>query len=53
MDDFARHILEGTTNLAPGSMGKRDMIICEAIYSSIDQGGKKIALNLGDMGIVG
>ncbi|MDH3697213.1 MAG: Gfo/Idh/MocA family oxidoreductase [Flavobacteriaceae bacterium] len=53
MDDFTRHILEGTPNLAPGSMGKRDMIICEAIYSSIDQGGKKIALNLGDMGIVG
>ncbi|NND15568.1 MAG: Gfo/Idh/MocA family oxidoreductase [Eudoraea sp.] len=53
MDDFARHILEGTPNLAPGSMGKRDMIICEAIYASIDQGNKKIELNLGDMGIVG
>ncbi|MGI9547036.1 MAG: Gfo/Idh/MocA family protein, partial [Flavobacteriaceae bacterium] len=45
MDDFARHILEGTPNLAPGAMGKRDMIICEAIYDSIAQGGKKIALD--------
>lgn len=53
MDDFARHILDDTPNLAPGSMGKRDMIICEAIYTSIAQGGKKIALALGDMGIVG
>jgi len=52
MDDFARHILEGTPNLAPGSMGKRDMIICEAIYASIAEKGKKIALSLGDMGIV-
>lgn len=52
MDDFARHILEGTPNVAPGRMGKRDMIICEAIYSSIAQGGKKIELDLGDMGIV-
>lgn len=52
MDDFARHILEGTPNLAPGSMGKRDMIICEAIYASIAQNGKGIDLSLGDMGIV-
>lgn len=52
MDDFARHVLEGAPNLAPGNMGKRDMIICEAIYASIAQGGKKIGLDLGDMGIV-
>lgn len=52
MDDFAKHILQGTPNLVPGEMGKRDMIIVEAIYQSIREGGKKIALNLGDMGIV-
>ena len=52
LDDFARHILEGTPNLAPGSMGKRDMVICEAIYESIAAGGKKIDLELGTMGIV-
>lgn len=51
MDDFARHILEGTPHLAPGEMGKRDMIIVEAIYESIAQGGKKIDLDLGTMGL--
>ncbi|MCJ7465565.1 MAG: Gfo/Idh/MocA family oxidoreductase [Maribacter sp.] len=52
MDDFAKHILLGTPNFAPGEMGKRDMIIVEAIYQSIREGGKRIALNLGEMGIV-
>ena len=53
MDDFALHVLEGAPNKAPGEMGKRDMIICEAIYQSIAEGGKTIALDLGRMGIVG
>ena len=52
MDDFAKHILMGTKNVAPGEMGKRDMIIVEAIYKSIDEGGKEQLLSLGDMGIV-
>jgi len=52
MDDFANHILKGSTNFAPGDMGKRDMIIVEAIYKSIKEGGKTIPLDLGDMGIV-
>jgi len=52
MDDFAKHILTGTKNMAPGEMGKRDMIIVEAIYSSIAQNGKKLPLDLGNMGIV-
>lgn len=52
MDDFAKHILTGAPNLAPGEMGKRDMIIVEAIYKSIAEGGKKQVLDLGDMGIV-
>ncbi len=51
MDDFAKHISQGTPNVAPGEMGKRDMIIVEAIYQSIREGGKKIALDLGDMGL--
>lgn len=51
MDDFAQHILEGTINRVPGEMGKRDMIIVEAIYESIREGGKKIALDLGGMGL--
>ncbi len=46
MDDFAKHILFDAPNLAPGEMGKRDMIIVEAIYKSIAEGGKKQILNL-------
>ena len=53
MDDFAKHILTGSTNFAPGEMGKRDMVIVEAIYKSIKEGGKRIPLDLDDMGIVG
>jgi len=52
MDDFAKHIMMGTTNYAPGEMGKRDIIIVEAIYKSIKESGKTIPLDLGDMGIV-
>ena len=51
MDDFARHILHGTKNLAPGEMGKRDMIIVEAIYKSIAEGSSKVPLDLGNMGL--
>jgi glucose-fructose oxidoreductase len=41
MDDFAKHILLETPNLVPGEMGKRDMMLVEAIYKSIREGGKK------------
>jgi glucose-fructose oxidoreductase len=51
MDDFAKHIMYNTPNLVPGEMGKRDMIIVEAIYQSIKEGGKKIDLDLGMMGL--
>ena len=52
MDDFAKHILLDSKNLAPGEMGKRDMIIVEAIYKSIREGGQEQLLSLGDLGIV-
>ena len=52
MDDFSKHILSGSTNFAPGEMGKRDMLIVEAIYKSIKEGGKRIPLDLDDLGIV-
>ncbi|GLU45066.1 Gfo/Idh/MocA family protein [Allomuricauda sp. NBRC 101325] len=45
MDDFAKHVLFDEPNIAPGEMGKRDMMIVEAIYESIAKGGQKIALN--------
>ena len=51
MDDFAQHILSEAPNLAPGEMGKRDMMVVAAIYKSIAEGNKKIALNLGNMGL--
>lgn len=52
MDDFAKHILLDSKNAAPGEMGKRDMIIVEAIYKSISEGGQEQILSLGDLGIV-
>jgi glucose-fructose oxidoreductase len=52
MDDFASHILQGTLNRAPGEMGKRDMIVVEAIYESIASGNKRVKLDLGAMGLV-
>lgn len=45
MDDFAKYILFDSPNRAPGEMGKRDVMIIEAIYSSIAQGGRKINMN--------
>ena len=51
MDDFAKHILYDEVNRVPGEMGKRDMIIVEAIYQSIRENGRKINLDLGVMGL--
>ncbi len=51
MDDFAKHISHGEINRVPGEMGKRDMIIVEAIYQSIKENGRKISLDLGKMGL--
>ncbi|MCL6273503.1 Gfo/Idh/MocA family oxidoreductase [Muricauda sp. 2012CJ35-5] len=44
MDDFAKHVLFDAPNIAPGEMGRRDMVIVEAIYESIALGGQKIPL---------
>jgi len=52
MDDFAKHILKNEINKVPGEMGKRDLIIIEAIYKSIKEGSKRIPLDLNTMGIV-
>ena len=46
MDDFARHILEDTPNRAPGEMGRRDMVIVQAIYKSIREGGRTVPIEL-------
>lgn len=36
MDDFARCIIEDDQTIVPGEMGKRDMIIMDAIYESAE-----------------
>jgi predicted dehydrogenase len=43
MDDFAQSILNNTAVTLPGEMGRRDMIIIEAIYESMKTG-KRVAL---------
>lgn len=45
IDDFARCIREGFESPVSGAMGRRDMIIIEAIYKSAAQGGKRIEIN--------
>lgn len=42
IDDFARCILENRESPVSGAMGRRDMVIIEAIYKSAAQGGKSI-----------
>lgn len=52
MDDFALYIKGEQNNRAPGEMGHRDLLIIEAIYESIAQGGKRVELPLAsDYGI--
>ena len=42
IDDFARCIREDRESPVSGAMGRRDMVIIEAIYKSAAQGGKRI-----------
>jgi glucose-fructose oxidoreductase len=42
MDAFARDILEQRPSLVPAEMGRRDMVIVEAIYASAAAGGKRV-----------
>ncbi len=44
MDAFARHVASGEPNLVPGEMGRRDMVMVEAIYASAAAGGKRQVL---------
>jgi len=38
MDDFARCVLTGRPSIVPGEMGRRDLVIIEAIYASAAKG---------------
>ena len=44
LDHIAQCVREGRESEVPGEMGRRDMIIIEAIYQSAAEGGKRIAL---------
>ncbi|HYD82988.1 MAG TPA: hypothetical protein VEA63_03025, partial [Opitutus sp.] len=44
MDDDASAILNNTPLLAPGEEGLRDTIVVEAIYRSVAEDGKKVAI---------
>ncbi len=42
IDDFARCIREHRESPVSGAMGRRDMVIIEAIYKSVAQGGRRV-----------
>jgi glucose-fructose oxidoreductase len=44
MDDFARCVRDDLPSRVPGEMGRRDMVIIEAIYASAAQGGKRVEI---------
>jgi glucose-fructose oxidoreductase len=46
MDDFAQCVRENRPSRVPGEMGRRDMVIIEAIYASAAQGGRRIEVKL-------
>lgn len=46
MDDFALCVRDNRDTIVPGEMGRRDMAIIEAIYESIRQGGKRVAVKV-------
>jgi glucose-fructose oxidoreductase len=46
IDDFARCVRDDLPTRVPGEMGRRDMVIIEAIYASAAQGGKRVEIAL-------
>ena len=44
MDDFARCVRDDQPTRVPGEMGRRDMVIIQAIYASAAQGGKRVEI---------
>lgn len=44
MDAFAQDIVLKRPSLVPGEMGRRDMVVVEAIYASAAAGGKRVEL---------
>ena len=46
IDDFARCVKEGRESPVPGEMGRRDMVIIEAIYRSAAENGRRIEVRI-------
>ena len=46
IDDFARCVRENRDTRVPGEMGRRDMIILDAIYASAAKSGKPIEVKV-------
>ena len=46
IDDFARCIREDRESPVSGAMGRRDMVIIEAIYKSAAQGGRRVEVTV-------
>ena len=46
MDDFAQCVRDNRDSRVPGEMGRRDMVIIEAIYASAAAGGKRVEVKV-------
>src|SRR5688500_11178505 len=46
IDDFARCVIEDRATKVPGELGRRDMVIIEAIYASAAASGKRIEVTV-------
>lgn len=44
LDDFAQSVTTGRASPVPGEMGRRDLMIIEAIYASAAAGGRRMAV---------
>lgn len=44
MDDFAQAVMQQKPSIVPGEMGRQDLKILEAIYASMNDKGKRVAL---------
>ncbi len=44
MDAFALNVIHNTSSIVPGEEGLRDMKVIEAVFKSIEQGGKRILI---------
>jgi glucose-fructose oxidoreductase len=46
IDDFAQCVKEGRESPVPGEMGRRDMVIIEAIYRSAAENGRRVEVKI-------